>query len=194
MPPSTVVARRRANRRQEILDAAWRLAAEQGVASLSVRDLAAAVGMKAPSLYEYFDGKGAIYDAMFAQGWAALDEAMPGEVVSDPQQALARFIEAFLDFCSASLPRYQLLFTRVIPSWEPSPEAYQAAIDSYAAMSAQLATVGATDPADVDLFTSLTAGLAAQQAANDPTGDRYRGLAPAVARMFLFHLTEGPTP
>ena len=35
-----------------------------------MRDLAAAVGMRAPSLYQYFDSKLAIYDAMFGQGMA----------------------------------------------------------------------------------------------------------------------------
>ena len=35
---------------------------------LTMRDVAARVGLKASSLYSYFDGKSAIYDAMFAQG------------------------------------------------------------------------------------------------------------------------------
>ena len=63
---------RRTERREatkaEILDAAWALARTHGLAALSLRDVARAVGMQAPSLYSYFDSKHAIYDAMFAEG------------------------------------------------------------------------------------------------------------------------------
>ena len=63
---------RRTQRREatkaEILDAAWALVREHGLAALSLRDLAARVGMRAPSLYQYFASKHAIYDAMFEQG------------------------------------------------------------------------------------------------------------------------------
>jgi AcrR family transcriptional regulator len=63
---------RRAERREatkaEILDAAWAIAREEGLAALSLRDVARRVGMQAPSLYGYFDSKMAIYDAMYAQG------------------------------------------------------------------------------------------------------------------------------
>src|SRR5205814_846853 len=75
---------RRAERREatkaEILDAAWELVRAEGLAALSLRDLAAKVGMQAPSLYSYFDSKHAIYDAMFLQGnleLMARYEAMP---------------------------------------------------------------------------------------------------------------------
>src|SRR5438552_19065669 len=54
--------------RTEIVDAAWELVRAEGLAALSLRDLARKVGMQAPSLYSYFDSKHAIYDAMFLQG------------------------------------------------------------------------------------------------------------------------------
>ena len=54
----------------EILEAAWSLARSEGLISFSLRDLAAKVGMQAPSLYQYFPSKDAIYDAMFRQGAA----------------------------------------------------------------------------------------------------------------------------
>ena len=54
--------------RREILDAAWELARSEGLVSFAMRDLGAAVGMRAQSLYAYFPSKNAIYDAMFADG------------------------------------------------------------------------------------------------------------------------------
>src|SRR3954471_3179938 len=65
-------AERHAATRREILDAAWALARERGLAGWALRDVAEAVGMRAPSLYGYFDSKHALYDAMFADGNAEL--------------------------------------------------------------------------------------------------------------------------
>ena len=56
-------------RRQEILSAAWAVAREQGLAQLTLREVAERVGMRAPSLYTHFASKNAIYDAMFADAW-----------------------------------------------------------------------------------------------------------------------------
>jgi len=64
------VSERRAATRREILDAAWELAGEVGIANLTLRDLAGRVGMQPPSLYSHFDSKHAIYDAMYGQAWA----------------------------------------------------------------------------------------------------------------------------
>src|SRR4051794_9297628 len=61
-------AERREATRREIVDEAWALVREQGLAALSLRDLARRVGMQAPSLYGYFPSKHAIYDAMFGEG------------------------------------------------------------------------------------------------------------------------------
>ncbi len=38
----------------EILDVAWELARAEGLAALSLRDIARGVGMQPPSLYSYF--------------------------------------------------------------------------------------------------------------------------------------------
>lgn len=186
--------RRRAQTRDEILDAAWRLAERDGIAGLSLRDLAAEVGMRAPSLYTYFDGKPAIYDAMFADGYRALDRETAHLPVDpdDPVGSLEARIVAFVAFCQASVARYQLLFTRAIPDWEPSAEAYAVSVDSYRRTTAQLAQLGIDDPADVDLLTALVAGLAAQQLANDPGGERWRQLSADAARMFVSSRSPEP--
>jgi AcrR family transcriptional regulator len=68
------VQRRHAATRQEILDAAWRLARERGLGGWSLRDVAGAVGMRAPSLYGYFASKNAVFDAMFTDGYLQLQD------------------------------------------------------------------------------------------------------------------------
>ena len=185
-----VRARRRDDTRRDILDAAWRLAEEHGLANLSLRELAARVGMRAPSLYPYFSSKAAIFDAMFAQGYGELDELYDA-VVIDPDDAVGSLTEAtarFVEFCQASIPRYQLLFTRVVPDWTPSPGAYAASVASYERMVERLAPLGIAGRQALDLWTAMTAGLAAQQLANDPAGDRWRRLSGDMAEMFLDHL------
>ena len=51
------VAERRAAKVAAIVEAAWKLAAEHGIAGILLHALAREVGMRQPSLYEYFDSK-----------------------------------------------------------------------------------------------------------------------------------------
>src|SRR3954451_8268783 len=90
-------AERREATRAEILDAAWEVVRAEGLAALSLRDLARKVGMQAPSLYSYFDSKHAIYDAMFLQGNLELlerYEAMPE--FKDPRDAVHAGAQLFV--------------------------------------------------------------------------------------------------
>jgi len=195
------VAARRRRARAEILDAAWKLAEHDGLVSLTLRGLAAEVGMRAPSLYSYFDGKAAIYDAMFAQGYRALDAQLTdlvGRMDVDPpddrEAWLVAGVRAWLTFCQASLPRYQLMFTRVVPGWSPAPDAYAASVDSFTRMRRWLASAAITDDRDVDLWTALVAGLAAQQIANEPGGTRWVDLTERAVAMFLHAVESRGTP
>ncbi len=188
-PNGNRVARRRAAAQEEILTAAWDLAEAHGIAGFSLRDLADRVGMRAPSLYGYFASKTAIYDAMFHQAYTDFADHMRA-VDPDPDDvagSLAEGARLFLDFCRARPARYQLMFARPIPGYEPSPEAYAASLESMAQMTHALAELGITDGEDVDLWISVSAGLAAQQLANDPAGDRWVQLADEAAQMFVSH-------
>src|SRR5262245_28336275 len=63
--------RRQRNReevRRAILEAARQVMHEQGVAALSLREVARRVHMQTPSLYAYFPSKMALYDALFLMG------------------------------------------------------------------------------------------------------------------------------
>ena len=88
---------RHAATKARILDAAWALAREHGLAGISLRDLAAAVDLRQPSLYSYFESKNALYDAMFAQGYLQLLDAVAGiELVGDPEQQLRQMARRFV--------------------------------------------------------------------------------------------------
>ncbi|MFZ6005589.1 MAG: TetR/AcrR family transcriptional regulator [Actinomycetota bacterium] len=185
-------AERHAATKSEILDSAWEQVRANGLAALSLRDLARSVGMQPPSLYSYFDSKTAIYDAMYAQGAQQFVEeqqaSMP--VPDDPLEALKAMVHSFVEFCAADFARYQLLFQRTIPGFEPSPESFKISQDNLAELGELLARFGVGDPQALDLFTALATGLADQQLSNDPGGDRWIRLIDEAVEMFYEHISK----
>ena len=185
---------RRAERREatkaEILAAAWELVRAEGLAALTLRDLAKKVGMQPPSLYSYFDSKNAIYDAMFLQGNLELlrrYEAMPE--FDDPADAFRASARLFVGFGVEDTARAQLMFMRTIPGFEPSPETYAVAVQIVELAKKRFATVG-IKPEYFDLWTGIISGLAFQQIANEPGTDRWVRLVDDAVDMFLDHVSE----
>lgn len=180
---------RHAATKQEIVAAAWRLARERGLGGWSLRDVAEAVGMRAPSLYVYFPSKNAVFDAMFADGCAALlTRIAPAAAEAEGQQIRELLHVAatmFFDFCAEDPARYQLLFLRTVPGFEPSAGSYALAQQVIDELARVFGAVGLVAAEDVDLWTALTVGLVTQQLSNDPGGDRWRRLVPAAVDMFL---------
>ena len=189
---------RRAERREavtaEILEAAWEVARSEGLAGLSLRDIARRIGMRPPSLYWYFDSKRAIYDAMFMQGNQELLARISRQRwPQDPKALLRLCARAFVEFSMEDVERYQLLFQRTIPNFEPSPESYSVAMQVFEAMRDRLAAAGLTGAAAFDIWTALVSGLSAQQIANDPGGSRWLSLVDDVVEMYLDHIMRKPS-
>ena len=185
-------AERHAATRAEILEAAWEQVRTSGLAALSLRDLARTVGMQPPSLYSYFDSKNAIYDAMYAQGAQQFvdDQKASMPTPENPLEALKAVLHFFVEFCAADVARYQLLFQRTIPGFEPSPASFKISQDNLAELGELLARCGVRDPETLDLFTALGTGLTDQQLSNDPGGDRWIRLIDDAAEMFHEHITK----
>src|SRR6266851_7510063 len=101
---------RRRSARDAIVDAAWALVAEEGLAGLSLRDLARRAGITTPTVYAYFDSKNAIYDAMFGRAATDFAEKMAEPYgTDDPRHVLAATARRFALFCASDPARYQLL-------------------------------------------------------------------------------------
>jgi AcrR family transcriptional regulator len=185
---------RRAERREatkaEILDTAWELVRAEGLAALNLRDLAARVGMRPPSLYSYFDSKHAIYDAMFLEGnleLLARYEALPE--LSDPVEGLRAGARLFVQFGVEDPARAQLLFMRTIPGFEPSQETYDLAVRVVELGKARMTQCGIRVEY-FDLWTALISGLVWQQIANEPGGNRWARWVDDVVDMFLVHVNK----
>lgn len=177
--------------RSEILDAAWHLVRKVGLAGLSLRDLARMVGMQAPSLYSYFDSKNAIYDAMFAQGasdYLVRESMVPS--MDEPLAELRTALHMFVGFCTEDPVRYQLMFQRTIPGFEPSAETFAISMEGLERLRRRLARLGLKDNRSLDLFTAIGTGLTDQQISNDPGGHRWTSLVDDAVDMYFAYITK----
>lgn len=179
-------AERREATRQEILDAAWEIARQEGLSAVTLREIAGRIGMRSPSLYSHFDSKNAIYDAMFAQAWGEFRDvfdAMPPPPAAH-RRAMLALAETFFDFAVADLARYQLMNQRTLPGFRPSEEAYAASIAAYERMRGMMRRCGVHTQADLDLCTAMIGGFVDQQLANDPGGSRWQSQLPRLVDMY----------
>lgn len=161
---------------QSILDTARAIMREEGVAALSMQELARRLDMRAPSLYHYFNGKMAIYDALFRLGFtlygARFEAAAEG--AGTWQAELQRSFETYLSFALENPELFQLCFERPVPGFVPSAEslAFSTGIlhQAYARAARLQAVSGITLGPEqaVDLIIAMMHGLTALHLANEP--------------------------
>jgi AcrR family transcriptional regulator len=175
--------------KQEILDAAWTMVRADGLNALSLRALARVMDMEPQSLYTYFVSKHSVYDHLFADGNRELLARFERLAVSDDAiRTLSELAHVFVSFAAEDQARYELLFLRTIPEFEPSPDSYAVAVEVFNRGRSILTGVGVSTLADFDLWTALMAGLSSQQLANDPGGHRYLRLIDDAVAMFAKHV------
>lgn len=181
----------------EILDAARAQMRADGAAALNLNEVARQVGMRAPSLYEYFPGgKHAIYDALFALGFerfGAKVRALAG--IEDAWEFLRRSIENYLEFALESPELFQICFERPVPGFVPSEASLAISFgllaESRATSERVMARLGDLDGLTAaraqDLIIAIMHGIAALHLANEPelpAGEgRFGGLVPAVVAL-----------
>lgn len=199
---------RRAETVEEIIDVAVDIMGEDGVAGLSLGELARRIGIRTPSLYVYFDKKMAIYDAVYLRGWQQVGELFrqmgSPDQADDPQAFALDLATAFVGWSMRNPVHAQLMHWRPVPGFRPSPEAYGAAeevLDHSRHLIRELQVAGVlSQDADTDqllrTFTVLVAGVLTQQLANAPdqpveTG-AFTTLLPQLVAMFLAHHAPSP--
>lgn len=193
---------RRARRRQqtidEILEVAVQVMAQEGVAGLSLSEVARRMGIQPPSLYKYFPSKLALYDALFQRGAreslavyrAAAAQAEPGWA------ALVAGTEAIMRLGLDHQVVAQLLNWRPVPGFEPSTEAFAPSIE-FVQEARRLLQVAvdrgelhpdAASEEGTALLSVLVTGVISQQLANQPQASweqgRFTRLTPRVLELF----------
>jgi AcrR family transcriptional regulator len=196
-------AQRRQRNREEmvdtILEAAREVMRKDGVAALNLQEVARRVRIKAPSLYEYFPSKLALYDALFRLGislWSDRVNDLLGREFETPWDLIHAILEAYVDFGDDHPEMYKLVHERHVPGFEPSPEALGesthvtqlgvAALKSWMDRGALVIDLAPEEA--FDLVIVVLHGLAGAHVADKP-GDRspssrYRRLIPAATHLF----------
>jgi AcrR family transcriptional regulator len=190
--PSPRVRRNREAAIQSILDAARAIMREEGVAALSMQELARRLEMRAPSLYNYFSGKTEIYDTLFRLGFTMYDVHIKELMKASTglRDELRINIEGYMSFALENPDLYQLCFERPVPGFVPSKESlelsfgildqsYQRAKQYKKELDTKL-----TGQQIVDTVIAISHGLTAMHLANDPQlplgQGRFGSLIPVV--------------
>jgi AcrR family transcriptional regulator len=200
---------RRARRRQEtidqVLDVSLAVMAESGAGGLSLGEVARRMGIRPPSLYQYFESKNAIYDALFAKGWRLLDELMARHETAAPAVTDAGRARAFTVDAAQAFVRWavehpvlaQLMFWRPVPGFVPTPASYAPAVDALDRLRAVVCGFvergwlhpdAAGDEA-LDAYVVMVSGVISQHLANEPDATfvdgRFTALIPLLTDMFF---------
>ena len=186
-----VRSRKREWTRGEILAAAWDLVRSDGIAALSMRDLAARVGMRAPSLYTYFPSKNDLFDAMYADGMRQMDAIVGSSPRGgSPFETLRNRVRAFVTGAVQDPVRFQLLFERPIPGFAPTAESLAIGLNRMQETRSMAEAAGLDGPGQLDLLMATSRGLVAMQIANEPGGDRWVGLIDEAVEILVSHYTS----
>jgi AcrR family transcriptional regulator len=203
--------RRRLETIEEVLDVAVAVMAEQGVAGLSLGEVARRMGIRPPSLYVYFPSKNALYDALFARGARSLLDSMRAAGVfraTDGQPLEALLLTGSRSFVAWAVahPTYsQLLFWRPVPGFTPTPEAYAPAVELLELVTQRFAELQRQRLIRDDVtaeqvtrdWTVVTSGVVSQQLSNGPDESFEAGMfsaaLPRIAAMFATYY-QRPVP
>ena len=107
----------RAEREQQMLDQARALFAAHGYAAVTMDQVAAAVGVTKPLLYNYFGNKERLYIACLERAGDALIATIADSVgqTANPGDALGAGVRAFFSFLDTDRSAWAVLFDETLP-------------------------------------------------------------------------------
>ena len=120
-----------------LLDAAADILDTDGPDALSVRRIAAAAGVAPMGVYNHFQSKNGIIEALFIRGFERLRDALATiSDITDPYDALREGGRRYRALAVAHPKVYELMFLRTIPGFEPSEHAIEIAAGAFDALVA----------------------------------------------------------
>jgi AcrR family transcriptional regulator len=104
-----------------LLTSAADILESEGPDGLSVRRIAAAAGVAPMGVYNHFESKFGIVEALFVQGFERLGTEMAALAqIEDPSEALLEGARRYRALALAHPMTYQVMFLRAVPGFEPS--------------------------------------------------------------------------
>ncbi|MBV9282219.1 MAG: TetR/AcrR family transcriptional regulator, partial [Chloroflexi bacterium] len=119
--------RNREEMRTAILEVAREIMREQGIAALNLNEIARRVGITPPALYTYFEGKMALYDALYRMGIRLFREAEEElwRTTRPDWERIRAWFELRLRLAEENPELYHLAFDDPIPGFVPTPESME---------------------------------------------------------------------
>jgi AcrR family transcriptional regulator len=107
----------RDDRMEQTLEAAHGLFAERGYAAVTMDEIAAAIGVTKPLLYNYFGNKERLYIACLERAGDALIATIAESVgeTANPGDALGAGVRAFFSFLDTDRSAWAVLFDETLP-------------------------------------------------------------------------------
>ncbi len=107
-----------------LLNSAAEILETEGPDGLSVRRIAAAANVAPMGVYNHFESKFGIVEALFIQGFHRLGVEMAAMArIDDPAEALREGARRYRALALAHPMAYQVMFLRAVPGFEPSDNA-----------------------------------------------------------------------
>jgi AcrR family transcriptional regulator len=159
MTESSTRARRVAERRRQILDAARAVAEDEGWSAVTSRRLAGAIGYTQPVLYQHFPGgKTEIMRTVALAGFAELAAATREALGHNAgPRAIAAVAEVYLDFATAHPALYEAMFQLPIDARFAQDDAQAELRAGFSALAAALGDAG--DGTATEVFWSALHGM-----------------------------------
>jgi AcrR family transcriptional regulator len=143
--------------RADILNAARGILQSGVFSALSMRTLAEAVGVRAPTLYDYFASKEDVLNAIYLDAVEIIRTYFQDNL-SQTKPGIARLVSmgmSYRDFAIQHPVLFQLVFTRFDPSYQPGSEQMEAASGLFQALrdavaeAIELGEIERGDPAGI---------------------------------------------
>jgi AcrR family transcriptional regulator len=145
-----------------LLEAAERILAEEGPAALTVRKVASCAGIAPMGVYNRFEGKQGLLEALFVRGFQGLHASIGAATGADARARLRDAALRYRQYAVTHPQHYALMFERM-HEVAPSEEATQHALAAFQQLVVMVAAVREQGPFgvgdDVDVAQQWGSGL-----------------------------------
>lgn len=124
----------------KILIAASDIFAEDGASGLSVRAISGRAGLSTIGIYNHFNGKQGILDALYIEGFELVMSAIDLDLDKmSPREAVLQGLANYIDLAANHRRHYQLIFGNGDPAYKPSSAATAVGAEAFGRLTTLVA-------------------------------------------------------